>query len=67
MFSAYQAESGSAEPWRRAPHDKLVSSSTSGRGPYSVRWIYIQMIEEYARHNGLADLLREGIDGAKGS
>jgi uncharacterized damage-inducible protein DinB len=32
----------------------------------NVRWIYLHMIEEYARHNGHADLLRECIDGATG-
>jgi uncharacterized damage-inducible protein DinB len=32
----------------------------------NVRWIYLHMIEEYARHNGHADLLRERIDGATG-
>jgi uncharacterized damage-inducible protein DinB len=31
-----------------------------------LRWIYIHMIEEYARHNGHADLLRERIDGVTG-
>jgi len=31
-----------------------------------LRWIYIHMIEEYARHNGHADLLREVIDGVTG-
>jgi uncharacterized damage-inducible protein DinB len=31
-----------------------------------LRWIYVHMIEEYARHNGHADLLRERIDGATG-
>jgi uncharacterized damage-inducible protein DinB len=34
--------------------------------PVSLRWIYLHMIEEYARHNGHADLLRERIDGATG-
>jgi uncharacterized damage-inducible protein DinB len=34
--------------------------------PYSLRWVYLHMIEEYARHNGHADLLRERIDGATG-
>jgi len=33
----------------------------------SVRWVYLHMIEEYARHNGHADLLLERIDGATGS
>ncbi|MFW0783630.1 DinB family protein [Gordonia sp. CPCC 206044] len=32
----------------------------------SLRWIYVHMIEEYARHNGHADLLRERIDGMTG-
>jgi len=32
----------------------------------NVRWIYLHLIEEYARHNGHADLLRERIDGATG-
>ena len=32
----------------------------------SLRWIYVHMIEEYARHNGHADLLRERIDGLTG-
>jgi uncharacterized damage-inducible protein DinB len=31
-----------------------------------IRWIYLHMIEEYARHNGHADLLREAIDGVTG-
>jgi uncharacterized damage-inducible protein DinB len=34
--------------------------------PCSLRWIYVHMIEEYARHNGHADLLRELIDGSVG-
>ena len=32
----------------------------------SVRWIYLHMIGEYARHNGHADILRERLDGATG-
>jgi hypothetical protein len=32
----------------------------------NIRWIYLHMIEEYARHNGHADLLRERIDGVVG-
>jgi uncharacterized damage-inducible protein DinB len=34
--------------------------------PVSLRWVYVHMIEEYARHNGHADLIRELIDGAVG-
>jgi len=33
---------------------------------FSLRWITVHMIEEYARHNGHADLLRERIDGQTG-
>jgi uncharacterized damage-inducible protein DinB len=32
----------------------------------TLRWVHLHMIEEYARHNGHADLLRERIDGATG-
>jgi hypothetical protein len=32
----------------------------------SLRWVYVHMIEEYARHNGHADLIRELVDGAVG-
>ncbi len=32
----------------------------------SARWILIHMVEEYARHNGHADLLREAVDGEVG-
>jgi uncharacterized damage-inducible protein DinB len=35
-------------------------------GPVSLRWVYNHMIEEYARHNGHADLLRQSIDGVTG-
>ncbi len=34
--------------------------------PCSLRWIYVHMIEEYARHNGHADLIRELVDGQVG-
>ena len=33
---------------------------------FSLRWVYVHMIEEYARHNGHADLLRQAVDGAVG-
>ena len=37
----------------------------SGERP-SLRWILVHMVEEYARHNGHADLLREAVDGETG-
>ncbi len=33
---------------------------------FSLRWIVVHMIEEYCRHNGHADLIRESIDGQTG-
>jgi hypothetical protein len=53
---------------------RILGSFTDGgemaRGgcgrPRNVRWVALHMIEEYARHNGHADLLREAIDGATG-
>jgi hypothetical protein len=34
--------------------------------PFSLRWILLHLVEEYARHNGHADLIRESIDGVVG-
>jgi hypothetical protein len=46
----------------------LGDEFTGGRGrTLSLRWVYTHMIEEYAQHNGHADLLRQRIDGATGS
>jgi uncharacterized damage-inducible protein DinB len=56
---------------------QAVKQAVSGRGldetmtspsgqSFTLRWVYLHMIEEYARHNGHADLIRERIDGATG-
>ena len=42
------------------------AASESGGPPPSLRWIVVHLIEEYARHNGHADLLRESVDGEAG-
>jgi hypothetical protein len=42
-----------------------LARGTTGR-PRNVRWVLVHLIEEYARHNGHADLLREAIDGVTG-
>lgn len=42
-----------------------VGTLSDGARP-SLRWILLHLIEEYARHNGHADLLREAIDGQTG-
>ena len=46
--------------------DLIGKREDKWRGPMSLRWVLNHMIEEYARHNGHADLLRERIDGAVG-
>jgi uncharacterized damage-inducible protein DinB len=48
-----------------AAHD-LDDTGLRRGSPCSLRWIYNHMIEEYARHNGHADLIRELVDGAVG-
>ena len=55
--------------WSRKPRAWMFSASrrlSARASPWSLRWIVTHMIEEYARHNGHADLLRESIDGRTG-
>jgi hypothetical protein len=46
--------------------DDPLNQHGSGGGPMSLREVLVGVIEEYARHNGHADLLRERIDGRIG-
>ena len=46
--------------------DQLAKRPWPDGGAPSLRWILVHMIEEYARHNGHADLLREAVDGEVG-
>ncbi|MFI8364385.1 DinB family protein [Streptomyces sp. NPDC085612] len=49
------------------PLDLRSEAASHHRGEvFSLRWVYTHMIEEYARHNGHADMLREQTDGATG-
>jgi len=41
------------------PHERL--------GEVSLRWIYVHLIREHARHGGHADILREQLDGSVGA
>ena len=43
-----------------------LEDTFGARQQYSLRWAYLYLIKEYARHLGHADLLRERIDGATG-
>ena len=45
--------------------EERFTSERSGT-TFQLRWVYLHMLEEYARHNGHADLFRERLDGAKG-
>ena len=44
----------------------VAESRRPGEGRFSLRWILLHLIEETARHNGHADLIRESIDGLTG-
>ena len=59
------------EASRAAVNGMALDDVVPSRGKHpehlrDIRWIYVHMIEEYARHNGHADLLRETIDGKTG-
>jgi uncharacterized damage-inducible protein DinB len=62
-FRTYAAETADAD---RKLADLALDDEFTARGTKSVRWVYLHLIEEYARHNGHADLLRECLDGTTG-
>ncbi|GGS97050.1 hypothetical protein GCM10010156_64060 [Planobispora rosea] len=65
-FATWRAEIGRArELSADLPLDTIGKTQRRGND-VSLRWILVHMIEEYARHNGHADLLREQIDGVTG-
>jgi uncharacterized damage-inducible protein DinB len=49
-----------------AAHELDDQSGVRDEEACTLRWIYVHMIEEYARHNGHADLIREMVDGNVG-
>jgi hypothetical protein len=67
-WEAWRAEVAFADRFVAAAPDLDVTGKIpdAWRGPMSLRWVLVHMIEEYARHNGHADLLRERIDGKLG-
>lgn len=64
-WEAWRAEVAFAEELT-ATTDLAHTGDDAWRGEVSLRWVLIHMVEEYARHNGHADLLRERVDGAVG-
>jgi hypothetical protein len=65
-LAAYLAECAAADEAMvgRSLEDTFTHKGRNAE--ISLRWVYVHMIEEYARHNGHADLIRERIDGATG-
>jgi uncharacterized damage-inducible protein DinB len=62
MFMAECARADAAAEGRSLDDTFVTRDGTT----LDLRWIYLHMIEEYARHNGHADLLRERLDGVTG-
>jgi uncharacterized damage-inducible protein DinB len=63
-LAGWQAECGRSRA--AAARYSLDETGLRQGQEYSLRWIYLHMIEEYARHNGHADLIREMIVGVVG-
>ena len=67
-FSIWRAECEHSRGLVAAvPGLDVTGTRGTGGGRFSVRWLLAHMIEEYARHNGHADLLRERLDGSTGT
>ena len=66
-FATWKAEIAQADEWFDAlGEDDLGREVPHGDGVVSTRDVLVHLIEEYARHAGHADLLRECIDGRTG-
>jgi uncharacterized damage-inducible protein DinB len=66
-FAAWERETEQARRIERAAPSLDVTGVDQRTGDvYSLRLVMLHLIQEYARHNGHADLLREGIDGVVG-
>jgi uncharacterized damage-inducible protein DinB len=66
-FTTWRAETAAADAWLAAlPEADLGREVPHRDGPVSMRDVLVHLIEEYARHAGHADLLRECVDGRTG-
>jgi hypothetical protein len=65
-FAVFRAECAAADAAVAALPLEHTFRHAKRDADMSLRWVYLHMIEEYARHNGHADLLRERIDGVTG-
>jgi hypothetical protein len=67
-FAAWQAEVEHARRIEREAESLDVTAPNRRHGGVvSLRWVLLHLIHEYARHNGHADLIREGVDGTVGA
>lgn len=65
-FATWRGECARAREIAAAIPSLDVMMTRRNGQPVSARWVLHHMVEEYARHNGHADLLRERIDGSVG-
>lgn len=65
-LATWQAEVEAARAVAAAHDLDHVGRHHRSGSEFDLRWVYVHMIEEYARHNGHADLIRELVDGAVG-
>jgi hypothetical protein len=66
-FATWQAEIAKADDWLDALDEAGLGRDVPfDDGTVAVRDVLVHVIEEYARHAGHADLLRECIDGRTG-
>lgn len=64
QFNTSLERSRAAYDWADSV-DQLSEAAHPDGDRWNLRWIMVHMIEEYARHCGHADLIRESIDGVK--
>ncbi|WP_229399398.1 DinB family protein [Micromonospora okii] len=68
-FATFRAEveaARAATEGRSLDETFTVRHADGRERTFNLRWAYVHMIEEYARHNGHADLVRERLDGVTG-
>lgn len=65
-WDVWRSEIAHSEQFVAEAPDLDITGIERWRGATSLRWVLVHLIEEYARHVGHADLLRERIDGAVG-
>ena len=65
-FLAFMEELEHSRAIQRTAELEAAVGDPADAEQHSYRWVMVHMIEEYARHNGHADLFRQAIDGETG-